>query len=257
MVTHEVAHVLLTGDDISFLLAVEKLLHGQGYVCDCAYDVQTAAAALKTESYDLLIADIDLPGNRELELVRSGQGDGYSLPVIVLTGAPSVSTAVQSLYLAVVVEYLIKPIDPMELLRCVGPAVATGWFWQATFQAYDKMIARHDEVRSLKSRAGANKTTQAKIQPACRLETSLPQSGQHTDPLAESDQEMLDARPPDTTGQVTDGHAQQLWPRLATYEKSLREAIAILKRTKAASALKDLAAVRAKLEMLLQDTRRA
>ena len=128
--TREIAHILLTGDDIPFLLWMERLLRGQGYIGDCVHDVWTATAALEAWSYDLLIADLDLPGNRELELIRASQGDGHSMPAIVLTGYPSVSTAVQSLHLAVVVEYLIKPVTPMELLRCVGPAVAAGRFWR-------------------------------------------------------------------------------------------------------------------------------
>jgi DNA-binding NtrC family response regulator len=253
MVTREVAHVLLTGDDISFLIVMEKLLRGRSYVCDCAHDVQTAAAALEARPYDLLIADLDLPGNRELELVRAGQGDGYSMPVIVLTGSPSVLTAVQSLYLAVVVEYLIKPVDPVELLRCVGPAVTTGRFWQAAFQTYNEVRARYNNAESLKRRVVSNELTQTKAQLSWDLETSLQQRGIYTDSLAEHCQEALGAGHHGIAGQVTDACALQHCPRWAAYAKSLRETIAILKKTKTASASKDLAAVRTKLEMLLKD----
>jgi DNA-binding response OmpR family regulator len=257
MVTREVAHVLLTGDDISFLIVMEKLLRGQSYVCDCAHDVQTAAAALEARSYDLLIADLDLPGNRELELVRAGQGDGYSMPVIVLTGSPSVLTAVQSLYLAVVVEYLIKPVDPVELLRCVGPAVTTGRFWRAAFQTYHEMTARYDNGESLKRRVAANELTRPKSQLAWGLAPLVQQRGLYTDGLVEHCQGVLDAGRQGVAGPVVDVCTLRNCPRLAAYEKSLRETIAILKKTKTASAAKDLAAIRTKLEMLLQDSRGA
>jgi DNA-binding NtrC family response regulator len=64
------------------------------------------------------------------------------VPAIVITGSPSVSTAVRSMHLAVVVEYLIKPADAAELLRCVRPAVATGGLWGLVVQAYDELKAR-------------------------------------------------------------------------------------------------------------------
>jgi DNA-binding response OmpR family regulator len=255
IVTHDMPHILLTGNDISFLLVMEKLLHRHGYVCDCAHDVQKAAAALEAWPYDLLIADLDLPGNRDLELVPASQGDGCSTPVIVLTGSPSVATAVRSLYLAVVVEYLIKPVDPVELLHCVGPAVSTGRFWRATFQAYDKLIVRVGDVESPQRRTVSNELAAAEAGLAGDLETSLAQRGRHVNPAAEYRTETLGARQQGIAGQVTDVCAQEHRAQFEAYTKSLREIIAILKKTKNASASKDLAAVRAKLEALLKDVR--
>jgi DNA-binding response OmpR family regulator len=254
---YEVPHILLTGDDISFLLVMEKLLRRHGYVCDCAHNVQAAAAALEACPYDLLIADLDLPGNRNLELVPASQGDGCRTPVIVLTGSPSVSTAVRSLYLAVVVEYLIKPVDPTELLHCVGSAVSTGQFWRATFQAYGKLMVRVGDVESPQRRAVSSELAPAKARLAGELETSLEQRARHVDPSAEYRKETLGARQQGVAGQVTDVWALENCGQFEAYSKSLREIIAVLKKTKTASASKDLAAVRAKLEALLKDIRHA
>jgi DNA-binding response OmpR family regulator len=257
IVTHEVPHILLTGDDIPFLLVMEELLRRHGYVCDCAHDVRAAAAALEAWPYDLLIADLDLPGNRELELVPASQGDGYSTPVIVLTGYPSVSTAVRSLYLAVVVEYLIKPVDPMELLRCVGPAVSTGQFWRATFQVYDKLMVRVGDVESPERYAVSNQLAPAEARLAGTLDTSLEHRRRRLEPSTEYREETLDARPRGVTGQVADGCALGNCAQFVAYADSLRETIAVLKKIKNASASKDLVALRAKLEALLKDVRGA
>jgi CheY-like chemotaxis protein len=255
IVTHEVPHILLTGDDIPFLLVMEELLRRHGYVCDCAHDVPAAAAALEAWPYDLLIADLDLPGNQELELVPASQGDGYSMPVIVLTGYPSVSTAVRSLYLAVVVEYLIKPVDPVELLRCVGPAVSTGRFWRATFQVYDKVMVRVSDVESPERRAVSNELVPANARLAGDRDTSLEQR-RRVNPSVEHRDETLGARQ-QGTGQMTDVCALENCAQFVAYAESLRETIAVLKKTKKASASKDLAALRAKLEALLKDVKGA
>ena len=255
--TRKVAHILLTGDDIPFQLMTEKLLRGQGYICDCVHDVRTAAAALEAWSYDLLIADLDLPGNRELELIRASQGDGCSMPAIVLTGYPSVSTAVQSLHLAVVVEYLIKPVTPMELLRCVGPAVATGRFWRTAFQAYDEMTARPGAIVRLEKYGVSNGSTQAKAERAGEFENPLKQRRRNGAPRVEQRKEALEARPLGTTGQVTGECALRNCPQLVAYEASLQETIAILQKTQTVFASKDLETLREKLEALLKNTRLA
>jgi DNA-binding response OmpR family regulator len=233
---------------------MEELLRRHGYVCDRAHDVQAAAAALEAWPYDLLIADLDLPGNRELELVPASQGDGYSTPVIVLTGSPSVSTAVRSLYLAVVVEYLIKPVDPMELLRCVGPAVSTGRFWRATFQVYDKLMVRVGDMESPERHAVSNQLAPAEARLVGTLDTSLEQRRRRV-AAAEYREETLGARQQGVTGQVTDVCALGNCAQFVAYAESLRETIAVLKKIENASASKDLAALRAKLEALLKDVR--
>jgi hypothetical protein len=127
------------------------------------------------------------------------------MPAIVLTSHPSVSTAVQSLHLAVVVEYLIKPVTTMELLRCVGPAVATGRFWRRAFQAYDEMTVRSDAIVSLKRHGASNGSTRGKAGQAEEVEHPLQQRGSESEPRVEQRQETPDARQLGSAGQVTGG----------------------------------------------------
>jgi hypothetical protein len=161
------------------------------------------------------------------------------------------------LYLAVVVEYLIKPVDPIELLHCVGPAVSIGRFWRATFQAYDKLMVRVDDVESPQRRAVSNELTPAEGRLAGELDISLEQREGHVNPSAEYDKETVGVRRQGVAGQVTDVCTLENCVQFEAYSKSLHEIIAVLKKTKSASASKDLAAVRAKLEALLKDARGA
>jgi hypothetical protein len=157
------------------------------------------------------------------------------------------------LHLAVVVEYLIKPVTTMELLRCVGPAVATGRFWRRAFQAYDEMTGRSDAIVSLKRHGASNGSTRGKAGQAEEVEHPLQQRGSESEPRVEQRQETSDARQLGSAGQVTGGGALRNCPQLVAYEESLHETIAVLQKTKTVSVSKDLETLREKLEALLKN----
>lgn len=71
-----------------------------------------------TWDFDVLITDLNVPGNRVLEMVREIRSRSAQLPVIVVTGYPSVPTAVESFHLHVL-EYLITRVDYSALLAAI------------------------------------------------------------------------------------------------------------------------------------------
>ncbi len=118
----EPGRILLADDEETFLHATADILRREGYRCDCAPDARVAAEMLRRGDYELLIADIKMPGNPELELIKSLPGMAAGLPVILVTGFPSIRSATESIQLPVVA-YLVKPIDIPELLSHVRPAI--------------------------------------------------------------------------------------------------------------------------------------
>ncbi len=115
--------VLFADDDADARDSLGELLRRLGYQCDCAADAAEARARLAVETYDVLLSDIHMPGNTGLELVSDVAGSG--LPVVLLTGRPSLETAVRSVGLAVA-GYLTKPPAPAELVRVLDRAVSAG-----------------------------------------------------------------------------------------------------------------------------------
>ncbi|MHB8897546.1 MAG: response regulator [Thermoguttaceae bacterium] len=111
-----VASILLADSDVSFRESTAELLRGDGFRCDVASDGGQAAELLKAGSYDVVIAGIRMSGNQRLELVEQIAGWSPGLPVIVVTGCPSMETAVSSVHLQVAA-YLTKPLGYGEL-RC-------------------------------------------------------------------------------------------------------------------------------------------
>lgn len=115
-------HILLVDDEETFLHSTAELLRQAGYTCDEAIDGRAAVEKLRESDYDLVIADIKMPGNADLELVQQLADQNPGLPVILVTGYPSMETAVDSVNLNVYA-YLVKPIDFDELLSHVDEAV--------------------------------------------------------------------------------------------------------------------------------------
>jgi DNA-binding NtrC family response regulator len=77
-----------------------------------------AAERIATESLDLLIADIRMPGLGGVELLRLAREHDPNLAVLMLTAYPTVETAVETMRLGAV-DYIVKPFQPEDLLSLV------------------------------------------------------------------------------------------------------------------------------------------
>ena len=153
--------ILMADDEESFLKSTAALLRRQGYECDCVANAPGAIEKLRGEKYDLLIADIKMPGNNDLELIRAIPTVSPGLPVIMETGYPSLETAAQSIELPVVA-YLVKPVDFEQLLaqtriaveysrtfRLVAGAPAQIQDWRVELSNVRRMISQTSGETSL------------------------------------------------------------------------------------------------------------
>lgn len=119
-------HILLADDDPHFVGACAQWLRTAGYRVTAVPDAAGVRDAMGRATFDLLLADVFMPGNERLELLDDGRSDGTAQgwpPIIVITGEPSIDTAVTALRRQAV-DYLIKPVDPEELLMRVSFAIA-------------------------------------------------------------------------------------------------------------------------------------
>lgn len=114
--------ILIADDEKVFLQSTGDLLRKYGYECDCVCDAIEAAEKLKESRYDLLIADIKMPGNEELDLIKNMVELAEGVPVILVTGYPSLQTAIDSVRLPVAC-YMVKPMDIDELLFEIQNAI--------------------------------------------------------------------------------------------------------------------------------------
>jgi CheY-like chemotaxis protein len=119
----ENVRILVADDDADYVKMFTRFLSSLGYVCESASDGDIAAEKLATGDYNLLISDIEMPGNKDLSLIRRAAEIAPGLPVILVTGYPSVTTAIESHNLSVFA-YLVKPPNFAELTAQVKKAVA-------------------------------------------------------------------------------------------------------------------------------------
>jgi EAL domain-containing protein (putative c-di-GMP-specific phosphodiesterase class I) len=115
------ADVLLVDDDKLVIRAVERLLVAGGYTVAKTVDAQHAAREAMAGGYDMVLSDIHMPGMTGTELLAVLRSYGSDMPVILMTGAPSIDTARDAVELGAV-QYLTKPIDREALLRAVAKA---------------------------------------------------------------------------------------------------------------------------------------
>ncbi len=74
-----------------------------------------AAELLKEKTFDLLVSDIRMPEMSGVELLKVAHESDPDLPVILVTGYPTIETAVESVKLGAA-DYIVKPVLPDDLL---------------------------------------------------------------------------------------------------------------------------------------------
>ncbi|WP_397569168.1 sigma-54-dependent transcriptional regulator [Schlesneria sp. T3-172] len=115
--------ILIADDEPLYLRTTGQLLRKAGFECECVPDADAALAKLETGSFDLILSDLNMPGNFKLELLRRGRAQWPHIPLIVITGVPSLPTAIESVRLGIV-DYLLKPVKFEELLASVNRALS-------------------------------------------------------------------------------------------------------------------------------------
>ncbi|TLZ45954.1 MAG: nitrogen regulation protein NR(I) [Gammaproteobacteria bacterium] len=117
--------VWLVDDDASIRWVLERALRSDGMRPRAFEAAESALEALRSESPDVLITDIRMPGASGLELLRRIRDARPALPVIVMTAHSDLGNAV-SAYEGGAFEYLPKPFDIDEAVALVRRAASAG-----------------------------------------------------------------------------------------------------------------------------------
>jgi len=154
--------VLLVDDERSFLEPTAEMLRRAGHLCRVARDAAAAAECLEKEAFDVVVSDVRMPGNQQLEFVGRLCAEDDAPAVIVVTGFPSVETAVSSIDLRVF-GYLVKPVDFDELREKVAAAVRQVRLRRDVAALEERLGRIHHDVRSI---AEVLRAPQPRIDPA-------------------------------------------------------------------------------------------
>jgi excisionase family DNA binding protein len=114
--------VLVVDDEASIRDLLSKTLALAEYDVDVAPDGRSALERMRLYPYDLLIADLKMPGMDGLTVIREAKRYKADLPVIIITGYSTESFAIEAVNLGVA-GYLTKPFRVPQVLAAAAKAL--------------------------------------------------------------------------------------------------------------------------------------
>lgn len=232
--------ILLADDEPVFAEATADLLRREGYEVDTVGDAHAALAAVEEQEYELVISDLEMPGNEEMALLRRLAEMRGGLPVIVLTGYPSLRSALTCIDLPCA-GYLTKPVEMPKLLEKARNAVQRYRAWLAMRRSEERLQEWREQMQHLadphRPGGGADSFLALTLRNVMGSLTDLQQVSQAA------------------LGEVGNTeHACQLinCPRGNQLYRAVEETVTVLEATKGAFKSKQLGDLRRKLELLLE-----
>jgi excisionase family DNA binding protein len=114
--------VLVVDDEASIRDLLSKTLALAEYDVDVAPDGRSALERMRLYPYDLLIADLKMPGMDGLTVIREAKRYKADLPVIIITGFSTEASAIEAVNLGVA-GYLTKPFRVPQVLAAAAKAL--------------------------------------------------------------------------------------------------------------------------------------
>ncbi|MBM4062439.1 MAG: response regulator [Planctomycetes bacterium] len=122
--------ILVVDDEDIVCRSYERVLMNAGFEVEKAHDGKAALDNIGKREYDVMLADLRMPGMDGLQVVRKLRETHPKMPVIVVTGYPSRETLLEAARLGVT-DYLTKPVAPDVLTEATTLAM-TGPTWSTT-----------------------------------------------------------------------------------------------------------------------------
>ena len=111
--------ILVVDDDVRLRELLQRYLTEQGFNVKVASDAKEMDSTLATDTIDLLVLDLMLPGEDGLSICRRIRGSGSMMPIIMLTARGDEVDRIIGLEMCAD-DYLPKPFNPRELLARVN-----------------------------------------------------------------------------------------------------------------------------------------
>ena len=129
--------ILIVDDEESVRDSLYNWFLEDGFRVECAENAKRALTILESDQFDIILADIKMPGMDGLEMLRRIKSLRSDAIVIVMTAFATVDTAVKALKDGAY-DYVTKPFDPDDLTHLIRNAT--------------KQISLTDENETLKKK---------------------------------------------------------------------------------------------------------
>ena len=116
------AHLLLVDDDPNTLASLSRAFRLEGHEATVCDNAARAIELLRTETFDLILSDVVMPGRTGLELLEDLKKAGVKTPIILISGQANIEMAVKATKLGAL-DFLEKPLSTDKLLVTVENAL--------------------------------------------------------------------------------------------------------------------------------------
>jgi EAL domain-containing protein (putative c-di-GMP-specific phosphodiesterase class I)/signal transduction histidine kinase/FixJ family two-component response regulator len=113
--------VLVVDDDAQVRSAVVRTLHSSELEIIAVSGGEAAVAEVEKAPFDVIVCDVMMPTMTGLEFLRAVRRSDLDVPVILMTGAPTIEGATTALEYGAF-RYMTKPFEPGALVKAVRHA---------------------------------------------------------------------------------------------------------------------------------------
>lgn len=115
--------VLVVDDERIVARVLARVLQSAGHQVEACFDGSAALGHLDRSEFDVVLSDISMPGLDGIELLRAVRARDLDLPVVLITGAPSMDSAINAVEYGAL-RYLQKPVESAVLCQTIERAVS-------------------------------------------------------------------------------------------------------------------------------------
>ncbi|HEY1954448.1 MAG TPA: EAL domain-containing protein [Polyangiaceae bacterium] len=113
--------VLVVDDEALICRALDRVLRAAGFAVKTATDPMQALDAIMHEPFDVVLSDVMMPKMSGVDFLRVLRAYDLDVPVILMTGNPTVDTAAEAVQLGAL-QYLPKPVPNEVIVAAVERA---------------------------------------------------------------------------------------------------------------------------------------
>ncbi len=116
------AHLLLVDDDPNTLASLSRAFRMAGHEATVCDNAARAVELLRTETFDLILSDVVMPGRSGLDLLEDLKKAGVKTPIVLVSGQANIEMAVKATKLGAL-DFLEKPLSTDKLFVTVENAL--------------------------------------------------------------------------------------------------------------------------------------
>jgi DNA-binding NtrC family response regulator len=113
-----VAKILIVDDDVEFGIALSKALKGEGHETSTALSTPDGMEMLRKDKYDVVFADLSMPGENGLVLLEKSKKEFPDLPVVMITAFGDWDTYAKAVERGVS-KFINKPVKKEEIVQII------------------------------------------------------------------------------------------------------------------------------------------